>query len=85
MKILITGATGFIGQHLIKRLLLRGDSLYALIRNTTDLALLPNEVKQLLLPETQSALEEIFQKEKFDGVIHLASLYLMSHQQNDIK
>ena len=36
MKILVTGATGFIGSHLIERLIEGGHSVTALIRPTSD-------------------------------------------------
>lgn len=85
MKILITGATGFIGQYLVQRLLDHGDDVSILIRPTSQTDTIPKEVSIITLPETQNELEEIFKREKFDGVIHLASLYLMSHTPEDIE
>jgi uncharacterized protein YbjT (DUF2867 family) len=35
-KALVTGASGFIGGHLIRRLLARGDDVTALVRPTSD-------------------------------------------------
>lgn len=84
MKILITGATGFIGQHLVKRLIERGDFVYVLVRDTSNIQVLTDEVNIITLPNTQLEIEEIFHTEKFDGVIHLASLYIMSHKAEDI-
>ncbi|OQX54704.1 MAG: hypothetical protein B5M54_04785, partial [Candidatus Aminicenantes bacterium 4484_214] len=37
MKVLITGGTGFIGSHLIERLLERKFKIYALVRNPQNL------------------------------------------------
>ena len=37
MKIFITGATGSIGQHLVKMLLLRGHTIHALVRSLKPL------------------------------------------------
>jgi len=85
MKLLITGATGFIGQHLVRRLLERGDTVSILVRATAQTENVPKEVSIITIPPTQTELEGIFKKEKFDGVIHLASLYLMSHAPTDIK
>lgn len=85
MKLLITGATGFIGQHLIRRLLDNNNSVSTLVRPTSRTDTIPREVSIVTLPEKQTELGEIFKREKFDGVIHLASLYLMSHTPEDIK
>lgn len=40
MKALITGATGFIGSHLVDRLIERGDEVRALVRSGSDVAYL---------------------------------------------
>ena len=40
MLIFITGATGFIGSHLARRLALRGDKLRCLVRRTSDTSVL---------------------------------------------
>lgn len=85
MKILVTGATGFIGQYLVRALIEQGDNVVVLCRASSNIDVLPKEVSCILLPDTQIELEVIFEREKFDGVIHLASLYLMSHQPEDIE
>lgn len=36
MNVLVTGATGFIGSHLVSRLLTRGDNVRVLVRTGTD-------------------------------------------------
>ena len=43
MKIFITGATGFIGSHLVSKLLARGDQLTCLVRNPDKAALLAQQ------------------------------------------
>lgn len=85
MKLLITGATGFIGTHLSKRLIKNGDSVSALVRPTSNFNSIAKEVKVLEIPSTQMELESLFDREKFDGVIHLASSYMMAHKPEDIK
>lgn len=85
MKILITGATGFIGKHLVRRLVDQGDEVSILVRSTSKTNNIPKEVSVVYLPATQTELVEVFKQEKFDGVIHLASLYLMSHTAGDVE
>lgn len=41
MKILVTGASGFIGSHIVDRLLLDGHEVRALVRESSDLSFLP--------------------------------------------
>ncbi len=43
MKILVTGASGFVGGHLIERLLKDGHEVFALVRNPKKLTLPPHE------------------------------------------
>ena len=37
VKILITGATGFIGERLVKRLLEKDHDIYCFVRKTSDI------------------------------------------------
>lgn len=45
MRVFVTGATGFIGQHLCQRLALRGDQVVALVRSEGKAARLPDGVE----------------------------------------
>src|SRR3970040_1307845 len=40
MKALVTGATGFLGSHIVERLMQRGDDVRALVRPSSDTRLL---------------------------------------------
>ena len=47
MKVLLTGATGFIGGHLCRRLVAGGNHVVALVRDPKKAASLPGEVERL--------------------------------------
>jgi nucleoside-diphosphate-sugar epimerase len=75
MKLLITGATGFIGQPLVKKLIDQGHSVLALSR-TLDLPVLNNFSGKLIYLKTSlkienESLEQIKEFEP-DTLIHLA-------------
>ncbi len=86
MKILITGGAGFIGSHLAKKLIERGDKV-VLIDNFNDYydpRLKHDRIKIFLKNckftlykgdiRNRKLLEKIFKKEKLDKVIHLAAM-----------
>ena len=39
-RVLVTGANGFIGSHIVKKFVAEGDEVYSLVRATSDLSLL---------------------------------------------
>src|SRR3990167_10889719 len=86
MKILLTGATGFIGKHLIEKLQDDGRGLCVLVRESTNLNFLKKEkIKYYILKNNNvDDLISFMQKEKFDGVVHLASLFLAQHKPEDV-
>lgn len=84
MKILITGATGFIGSHLTKKMLAEGYKLFIIVRKSTKVDLLDKRIKIFVFDNNLNELIIFLQKEKFDGVIHLASLYLAAHKSGDV-
>ena len=85
MKILLTGAAGFIGMHCIERLLARGDSVVG-VDNLNDyydvslkhdrlarIAAHENFSNHVISVEDRDAMAELFAAEKPDRVIHLAA------------
>lgn len=87
MNIVITGATGFIGKHLVKELI-KKHNVYILIRPSSNYSFL--EVDNIITFNDQNESEienlgETLKKEKIDGIIHLASLYLAQHKNTEIK
>lgn len=84
MKILVTGATGFIGQNLIKSLIEKGYIVHILVRENSDISMMDKSINIFRYNENIDTLIALFEKEKFDGVVHLASLFLASHNSSDI-
>lgn len=84
MKILVTGATGFIGQNLIKLLLESNYEIHCIVRVDSDISKLDTRVKAFRYDEHIDSLMSYFQEERFAGVIHLASIFLATHTKNDI-
>lgn len=83
MKIFITGASGFIGMHLITRLLDEGHEL--IINERTKIKNLSSAVKTISLNEDDiNSAIQFFKDESFDGLIHLASLYITNHKPEDV-
>ncbi len=88
MKVLVTGAAGFIGFHVAKLLIERGDQVIGIdnINDYYDTALKTGRLDELAAhPQThlfsfvkldvadRPAMEDLFTKQKFDQVIHLAA------------
>lgn len=84
MKILVTGATGFIGQNLINKLLDNKYEIHCLVRRDSDISKIDSRAIIFEYNENIDSLLSYFNKEEFDGVIHLASLFLASHTKDDI-
>ena len=85
MKILVTGAAGFIGHHLSLRLLERGDSVVGLdnMNSYYDVTLKENRLKRFapfpafrfakLDLADKAGMDALFALEKFDAVVNLAA------------
>lgn len=83
MKILITGATGFIGRNLANKLIEKYD-ITAIVRKKSDVSFLNQNIKIFRYDKNVNNLVEFFKENKFDGIIHFASLFLSSHNIEDI-
>ena len=85
MKILVTGAAGFIGMHLSKRLLERGDEVVGIdnLNDYYDVQLKHDRLKQLENFEKftfikmdmadREAMAELFKEQQFNRVMNLAA------------
>lgn len=84
MKILVTGATGFIGQNLVKVLLDKNYEVHCIVRANSNISNISQKVTIFKYNENIDSLIKYFDAQKFDGLIHLASFFLATHTKNDI-
>jgi nucleoside-diphosphate-sugar epimerase len=86
-KVLITGATGFIGRHLTKRLVAEGYTVGALVRTASPTtSSFSTESVTLFFGDIRNY-EEIkaaFLTFKPDAVMHLVTYYAVMHRAEDI-
>jgi nucleoside-diphosphate-sugar epimerase len=84
LRALMTGATGYIGGRLARRLIEQGWVVHAIVRKSSDLSTLPDPV-QLHHPDgTATGLAEAVSVARPDVTFHLASLYLAQHEPEQI-
>jgi UDP-glucuronate 4-epimerase len=94
-KILITGGAGFIGAHLAKKLIERGDKVVLIdnFNNYYDPKLKRDRIKHLLKGlkfklykgdiRDIKLLEKIFRAEKIEKIVHLAAMAGVRHSLKD--
>lgn len=86
-RALVTGASGFVGAALTRRLLADGWEVHLLLREGSSAAALPPEGPQLRLHRhdgTTQQLIEIMRAAAPQAVFHLASLFLAAHKPEDV-
>lgn len=74
MKILITGASGFIGSFIVEEALSRGMEVWAAVRSTSSLQYLQDDRIHLIELDMQDTpgMTKIFREHRFDYVVHAA-------------
>ncbi len=75
MKIFITGATGFIGTHLVKRLTQTEHKLFCLVRKTSDVSELKNQGVTLIYGDVTDKDSLLEGMKGCQWVINLANIY----------
>jgi len=83
MNILVTGATGFIGKNLTSKLI-NEHHVYALVRKSSNISVLGDEVELIEIVDNIDMMTSKIRDKDIDGVIHLASKFLKSHDSKDI-
>lgn len=84
MKILITGASGFIGSFIVEEALKRGFETWAAIRRSSSRAFLLDERIHFLELDfsSQEKLEEQLKDHQFDYVVHAAGVTKCLHKED---
>jgi nucleoside-diphosphate-sugar epimerase len=83
MKILITGATGFIGSHLLPRLIRERHDVVAALRNHTSATKLSQSIPQIIVGEINRHTDWHQALKGIDTVIHLAGRAHILHEVGD--
>lgn len=87
-RALVTGATGFVGSHLTKRLVSDGWEVHLIIRPESELRQIEYLLDRVTLHRHDGSTEGIFriiEDSKPDIVLHLASMFLAKHSPGDIE
>lgn len=87
MKLLITGATGFIGSQLAHRLMAEGHDLAVLVRpssNTEVLQAVLSKIQVHVYDGTHASLVRALASVQPELIIHVASLFLAQHKAEDV-
>ncbi len=87
-NILLTGATGFIGKHLLRRLIEGKDyQVTILVRDRSNLDLIKNFKDKVFIHKYNSdydSIDKLFKNGKFDYVFHLAAISCYDHKPEGI-
>ncbi|MBW2596845.1 MAG: NAD(P)-dependent oxidoreductase [Deltaproteobacteria bacterium] len=85
---LVTGATGFVGSHLVRRLIKDSWEAHIITRSSSNLKLLEDVAGKVIVHQhngTTSSMINIVKEAEPGIVFHLASLFLAQHISEDIE
>jgi nucleoside-diphosphate-sugar epimerase len=80
-KVLVTGANGFIGSHLVRELLERGYEVNGLVRHTSDLASLAGVPMSLFIGDVRQPETLAVPMKDVDYVYHLAAELMVTSRE----
>jgi dihydroflavonol-4-reductase len=83
MKYFVTGATGFIGGHLVAKLIARGDQVTCLVRNPDEAASLARQGVMLVKGAVSDRAVMRDAMRGVDGVFHIAAVYKLGLEFKD--
>lgn len=84
----VTGATGFVGSNLVRRLVADGWDTHIVVRSDSKLELLDDVTNRIIIHRHDGTTEDmldIIGASKPEMVFHLASLFLAQHTFSDIE
>jgi nucleoside-diphosphate-sugar epimerase len=84
MKIVVTGSTGFVAKAIIDTLIDNGHEIHAIVRESSDRTGINTKSNFFIDDGSSDSLIELFKEIKPDGVLHLASLFLQQHKENEV-
>lgn len=84
MKILLTGATGFIGSHLLQALIEEKHDITILLRESSNTWRINNWLPKVRKVQ-ESDLRSFFSQSPPETIIHLATHYAKTHQPEDVE
>lgn len=83
-NILITGATGFIGEHTAHYLSKSGYRVFALVRPESDISYLDPNIEIYRHDGSIENLAQYMKQENIDAVVHIASMFVAEHSTNQV-
>lgn len=83
--ILLTGATGFLGSHLLEALLSQDYKVTIFKRSTSDTWRIDHLLKNVSVHNDNESLELAFEGQAIDTVMHLATCYRKFEEASDIE
>lgn len=88
IRVLITGATGYLGSRLVKRLVAQGGyDVSILVRSTSDLSILGSARDRVAVHVCEGdddSLSAVLMASRPEAVVHMASLFLSQHTAQDV-
>lgn len=88
-KVLVTGAAGFIGSHLVRRLINEGYDVIIQKRKGTDIHRIEDIIQDVQVLEFDvrdySSVNAAIEQSKPDVVIHLVTYYAVNHDSSDVE
>lgn len=84
MRIVVTGATGYLGRKLVKRLKEEGHDIYAVVRAGSDIGQIEKCVLGVMQSIPYEGLEDKLSGINPEAYINLAGYYCGSHTKNSI-
>ena len=79
MRILVTGASGFVGTALCRKLLARGHTVRAAVRRLVPPSAVPSRLHQILVPDIAAEFDRRALVDGVGTVVHLAAI---AHRSN---